>query len=158
MVCKRSEYPFRWRPWEDDTERAVRNCLELIEESQPDIYVPNYLLPAYYAAGYVRSQGVYTVGVLHSDDPFYWGLVDEFVNGLSAFRLSAVVSVSKFLQEVVEKSTKKHKLIARHIANGVPIPDDAAKPPNGVFRLVYTGRLEEKQKCISDVHMLSVQS
>ncbi len=143
--------PFRWRPWEDDTERAVRNCLELIEESQPDIYVPNYLLPAYYAAGYVRSQGVYTVGVLHSDDPFYWGLVDEFVNGLSAFRLSAVVSVSKFLQEEVEKSTKKHKLIARHIANGVPILDDVAKPPNGVFRLVYTGRLEEKQKCISDV-------
>src|SRR5207249_3566065 len=49
------------------------------------------------------------------------------------------------------ESTKKHKLISRHIAHGVPTPDDVAKPPNGVFRLVYTGRLEEKQKCISEV-------
>ena len=143
--------PFRWRPWEYDTTRAVRNCLKLIEESQPKIYVPNCILPAYYAAGYVRSQAVYTVGVLHSDDPFHWGLVDEFVNGLSAFRLSAIVTVSKFLQEAVEESAKKHKLISRHIAYGVPIPGDVAKPPNGVFRLVYTGRLEEEQKCISDV-------
>jgi hypothetical protein len=77
--------------------------------------------------------------------------VDEFVNGLSAFRLSAVVTVSKFLQEAVEQSTKKHKLISRHITYGVPIPDDVAKPSNGVFRLVYTGRLKEKQKCISEV-------
>ena len=53
---------FRWRPWEYDTRRAVRNCLKLIEESQPKIYVPNCILPAYYAAGYVRSQGVHTVG------------------------------------------------------------------------------------------------
>ena len=143
--------PFRWRPWEEDTRRAVRSCLKLIEDSQPDIYVPNCIVPAYYAAGYVRSQGVYTVGVLHSDDPFHWGLVDEFVNGLSAFRLSAVVTVSKFIQEAVEKSTKKHKLISRQIAYGVPIPDEVVKPPNGVFRLVYTGRLEEKQKCISEV-------
>ena len=43
-----------------------------------------------FAAGYVRNQGVYTVGVLHSDDP-HRGLVDEFVNGLSAFHLSAIV-------------------------------------------------------------------
>lgn len=143
--------PFRWKPWEEDTRKAVRNCLKLIEESQPDIYVPNCILPAYYAAGYAHRQGVHTVGVLHSDAPFYWGVVDEFVNGLPAFRLSAVVTVSKFLQEAVEESTKKHNVVIRRIGCGVPISDEVAKAPNGVFRLVYSGRLEEEQKCISEV-------
>jgi colanic acid/amylovoran biosynthesis glycosyltransferase len=143
--------PFRWKPWEEDTRKAVSICLKWIEESQPDIYVPNCILPAYYAAGYVRSQGVHTVGVLHSDDPFYWGVVDEFVNGSPAFRLSAIVTVSKFLQETVEESTEKHNVVIRRIGCGVPISDYVAKPPNGVFRLVYTGRLEEEQKCSSEV-------
>lgn len=143
--------PFRWIPWEEETRKAVRNCLKLIEESQPDVYVPNCILPPYYAAGYVRSQGVQTVGVLHSDDPFYWGLVDEFINGRLEFRLSALVAVSKYLEGAVEEATKKHKVVVRRIGCGVPIPDHVAKPPSGVFRLVYTGRLVEEQKCISEV-------
>jgi glycosyltransferase involved in cell wall biosynthesis len=143
--------PFRWKPWEEDIRKAVRNCLKLIEESQPDVYVPGCILPPYYAAGHVRRQGVHTVGVLHSDDPFYWGIVDEFVNGAPSFRLSAVVAVSQFLQEAVEESAKKHKVLIRRIGYGVPVPDPVALPPNGVFRLVYLGRLEEEQKCISEV-------
>lgn len=142
---------YRWRPWEWNLKKAVRQCLDMLAESEPDVYVPNCILPAYYAAGHVRSQGVHTVGVLHSDDPFYWGVVDEFVNGLPAFRLSAVVTVSKFLQKAVEASTKKHNVVIRRIGYGVPISDQVAKPPNGVFRLVYTGRLVEEQKRISEV-------
>jgi glycosyltransferase involved in cell wall biosynthesis len=142
---------FRWKPWDEDTRKAVRNCLKLIEESQPDVYVPNCILPAYYAAGYIRSQGVQTVGVLHSDDPFYWGLVDEFVNGLPEFRLSAVVAVSKYLQDEVKVIAEKNNIVIRRIGCGVPISSDVAKPSNGVFRLVYAGRLTEEQKCISEV-------
>jgi glycosyltransferase involved in cell wall biosynthesis len=143
--------PYHCRPWEDDTKKAAQNCLKILEESQPDVYVPNCILPAYYAAGYARQQGIHTVGVLHSDDPFYWGLVDEFVNGLPARRLSAVVAVSNFLLEAIMKSTKRHNLITRRIGCGVPLPAESAEPPKDIFRMIYTGRLVEEQKCISEV-------
>jgi colanic acid/amylovoran biosynthesis glycosyltransferase len=141
----------RWRPWRYHTRKAVRDCLQLVEEGQPDVYVPSCILPAYYAAGYLRGQGLPTVGVIHSDDPFYWGIVDEFVNGLSAFRLSALVTVSTFLEGAVQTSIKQRHTLLRKIGYGVPIAESAAKPPNGVFRLIYSGRLVEQQKRISEV-------
>jgi colanic acid/amylovoran biosynthesis glycosyltransferase len=148
---KKQGIPFRCKPWESETRKAVRHCLNLIVESQTDIYVPNCMVPAYYAASYFRRQGGTTVGVLHSDDPFYWGIVDEFVNGCPAFRLSAIVTVSKFLQQAVDESANANAIDIRRIAYGVPLSTEVAKPPNGVFRLVYTGRLVEEQKRISEV-------
>ena len=143
--------PFRWQPWVEDTRAAVRNCLQLLEQSQPDIYVPGCLLPAYHAAALVRRQGVHTVGILHSDDTFYWGVVDEFANGQTAGRLSALVTVSKFLQTTVPALIDNQSVLSRQIGYGVPLSDEVASPPTSVFRLVYIGRLEEEQKRISDV-------
>ncbi len=147
----RQGIPFRLIPGEPETPRAVRNCLKLIEESQPDIYVPNCIVPAYFAAGMARRQGVHTVGVLHSVDPFYEAVVDEFVCGAPAFRLSSLVAVSKFIEESVAVSTEKHKVITRRIGCGVPLASEFAQRSEDVFRLVYTGRLEEEQKRISEV-------
>jgi glycosyltransferase involved in cell wall biosynthesis len=143
--------PFRWRPWVEDTSQAVRHCLQLLAESQPDIYVPGCLLPAYHAAALVRRQGVHTVGILHSDDAFYWGVVDEFVTGQPVFRLSALVTVSKFLQNAVTALIDNQSIVSRQIGYGVPLSDEVASPPTGFFRLVYIGRVEEEQKRISDV-------
>jgi glycosyltransferase involved in cell wall biosynthesis len=123
----------------------------LIEESRPDVYVPNCILPAYYAAASARGVGVHTVGVLHSDDPFYWGVVDEFLNGSPGRRVSAMVAVSQFLYNAVEDSAKARNVHLRRIGCGVPVPGDIATEPQDVFRLVYTGRLVEEQKCISKV-------
>ena len=143
--------PFRWQPWVEDTRAAVRNCLQLLEQSQPDIYVPNCLLPAYYAAGILHGQGLHTVGVLHSDDSFYHGVADEFIHGAPTFRLSAVVAVSKYLQAAVAQSAAQPPLLLRRIGCGVPLTCEVASPPTNVFRLVYVGRLEEEQKRISEV-------
>jgi glycosyltransferase involved in cell wall biosynthesis len=143
--------PYRLCPFEPDITEAARNCLRMIEASQPDIYVPNCILPAYYAAAYARQQGVRTVGVLHSDDPFYWGIVDEFINGSAAFRLSSLVAVSSFLREAVAASAQRNNIITRRIGCGVPLTRERAQRCGEVFRLVYTGRLEEEQKRISEV-------
>ena len=143
--------PFRWKPHEEDTRLAVRNCLELIAAGQPDVYVANSMLPAYHAAGLVRRQGVHTVGVLHSDDPFYRGVVDEFVDGLPEFRLSAVVAVSKFLEAAVREVSQKNNSVLRCIGCGVPVAERFARPAENIFRLVYVGRLQDEQKRISEV-------
>src|SRR5262249_47768385 len=60
----------RWIPWQWHVPYAVRSFLTFLEASQPDVYVPNCLLPAYFAAGYARRSGIPTAGILHSDDPF----------------------------------------------------------------------------------------
>ena len=141
----------RWIPWQVHLPSAVRSFLNFLEESQPDVYVPNCIVPAYFAAGYARRSGIPTVGVLHSDDSFHWGLVDEFIKGRPEFRVSAVVPVSSFLESEVSSTAALLGVTVCRIGYGVPIPAKLAKPPTSVFRLVYIGRLVEEQKRVSDV-------
>ena len=141
----------RWTPLLMHVPYAVRSFLRLLEDGQPDIYVPFFVLPAYYAAGYARRAGIPTVGALFSDELYFSGIVDEFVNGDPDFRLSAVVPVSTFLESQVSSTAAPLGVIVRRIANGIPIPAGTAEPAGPVFRLVYTGRLVEEAKRISDV-------
>lgn len=141
----------RWMPFLTHLPYAVRSLLKFLEESQPDIYVPNCIVPGYYAAGYAKRAGIATVGVLHSDDPYYWAVVDEFINGDPDFRVSAVVPVSRFLESQISSMAEALGVMVRRIGCGVPIPARAAQLPRSVFRLVYIGRLTEEQKQISDV-------
>jgi colanic acid/amylovoran biosynthesis glycosyltransferase len=143
--------PVRWIPWQRHLPYAVRSFLEFLEESQPDVYVPNCIVPAYFAAGYARRCGIPTVGVLHSDDPFHWGLADEFIKGRPEFRLSAIVPVSCFLESEVVATAEALGVTVCRIGCGVPIPAKSAELPTSVFRLVYIGRLVEEQKRVSDV-------
>jgi len=143
--------PIRWIPFQMHLPHAMRSLLKLLQEGQPDIYIPNCIVPAYYAGGYARRAGIPTVGVLHSDDPFHWGIVDEFINGHPDFRLSAVVPVSNFLESQVTSTAAARGVIVRRIGYGVPIPAKAAEFSDSVFRLLYIGRLVEEQKRISDV-------
>jgi colanic acid/amylovoran biosynthesis glycosyltransferase len=141
----------RWVPWQRHLPYAVRSFIKFLEESQPDVYVPNCIVPAYFAAGYARRCGIPTVGVLHSDDPFHWALVDEFIKGGPEFRLSAIVPVSRFLESELIPTAEGLGVTVCRIGCGVPIPAKSANLPTSVFRLVYTGRLIEEQKRISDV-------
>jgi glycosyltransferase involved in cell wall biosynthesis len=142
--------PVRWIPFRMHLSYTVRSLIRLLEEAQPDIYVPTYIFPAYYAAGYARRAGIPTVGALLSDDAYYYGIVDEFVNGDPDFRVSAIVPVSAFLESQVT-STAAGGALVRRIACGVPIPARKAELPTSVFRLVYTGRLVEEAKRVSEV-------
>jgi colanic acid/amylovoran biosynthesis glycosyltransferase len=143
--------PVRWIPWQQHLPHAVRAFLRFLEEGQPDVYVPNYMLPAYFAAGHARRSGIPTVGILHSDDPYYWGLVDEFIKGPPEFRLSAVVPVSAFLESEVSSIAMARGVAVRRIGYGVPVPNKSTQSPDLAFRLVYVGRLIEEQKRTSDV-------
>ena len=121
--------PVRWIPWQTHLPYAVRSFLKFLEESQPDVYVPNCIVPAYFAAGYARRSGIPTVGVLHSDDSFHWGLVDEFIKGRPEFRVSAVVPVSSFLESEVSSTAASLGVTVCRIGYGVPIPAKLAESP-----------------------------
>jgi glycosyltransferase involved in cell wall biosynthesis len=141
----------RWITSQWRLPQTVRSLIQLVKEGQPDIYVQNCIIPAYYAGKYVRLSGIPTVGILHSDDPFHWGIVDEFIIRHPDFRVSVVVPVSRFLESQIASIAEGHGVMVRRIGCGVPIPQRATERANKVFRLVYIGRLVEEQKRISDV-------
>jgi glycosyltransferase involved in cell wall biosynthesis len=148
---KKQGVPVRWMPFLQHLPYAVRSLLRFLEESRADIYVVNNVLPAFYVAGYARRAGIPTVGVLVSDHPWTHAVVDQFINGDPDFRVSAVVPVSTLLESHVSPTAAALGVMVRRIACGVPIPSRTAKLPSSVFRLVYTGRLTEEAKRVSDV-------
>ena len=143
--------PCRTHSWPTDTCDEVRAILSALRDDSPDVFVPNLLVGGFYAAASVRDAGVPTVGVVHSDDMFHLrGLVGRFATGPEPLRLTAIVCVSKRLNEVVADAVSQ-RVSVLEIPYGVPVPGSTATPPNpkGPFRLVYAGRLVEEQKQIS---------
>lgn len=132
------------------TEKTIRWILGEVKKDPPDIFIPNLVLPAFYAAKWIKKAGIPTVGVMRSDEDFYYGLLDEFVYGEEEYRLSALICVSKFLRQSV-LNRKPEKVIIKQIPSGSVIPKLSARPPADKLKIVYTGRLVEEQKRISDL-------
>jgi glycosyltransferase involved in cell wall biosynthesis len=133
------------------TEDRVLWILNQLAENPPHVFVPNLMVPAFYASRWVRKAGIPTVGILHSDDDFHVGVQKEFVFGSMDYRLSAIVCVSRYLETLVRAQNPQGVLVAR-LPYGVPVPHGITKyPEENPFRIVYAGRLSEKQKQISQV-------
>ncbi|MDZ8055079.1 MAG: glycosyltransferase family 4 protein [Aulosira sp. ZfuVER01] len=137
-------------PWQTTTEQKIHWLLSKLAEDPPDVFVPNMLVSAFYASRWVREAGIPTIGILHSDDEFYWGILKEFVFSRASYRLSALVCVSQFLTQKVISLGNTSDLI-RQIPYGVSLPKQVARPPLERMRLIYVGRLVEEQKQISQV-------
>jgi colanic acid/amylovoran biosynthesis glycosyltransferase len=132
------------------TEHRIRWILSKVNENPPDVFIPNLIVPAYFAAQWIKAAGIPTIGILHSDDPFYRSLIDEFVSDERGNTLSAIVCVSQFLKELCE-SRKKSDIIISRIPYGIPVPERRAVYNDNILRLIYAGRLVEPQKRISEV-------
>src|SRR5262245_12854697 len=143
--------PVRWIPWQQHLPYAVRAFLRFLEQGQPDVYVPNCIVPAYFAAGYARGSGIPTVGVLHSDDLFHWGIVVAFIKGGPGFGLSHDVPVSPFLESVISPIAMTPRVAVPRIGCVLTVPKKSTQAPEFAFRLVSTERLIEEQKRKSDV-------
>ncbi len=136
--------------YHDNTEDRARWILKELKKHPPDIFVPNLVLPAFFAARWVRKAGIPTVGILHSDDSFYHSIVKEFVLGRPEFRLSAAICVSNALEKFIKQQNPENTRVVK-IPYYIPIPPPSVRPVNDKLKLVYAGRLIEKQKQISRV-------
>jgi glycosyltransferase involved in cell wall biosynthesis len=132
------------------TEDRVRWILDRLRENPPDVFVPNLVVAGYFAARWAHEAGIPTVGVLHSDDDFYRGLQSEFVFAAEAFRVSAVVCVSRELEREV-LARRPLATLVRRIPYGVPVPPTKVERTPQTLRIAFVGRLAEEQKRISDV-------
>jgi len=144
VVCKTS-------PFLSYTEENIHWILQQIKDNPPDIFVPNLVVPAYYAARWAKEAGIFTVGVSHSDDPFYHAIQEQFIDGPAEFRLSGMVCVSHELERQLKASPRSHELDIARIPYGVDIPEGKSERKDDILRIAYVGRLAEEQKRISEV-------
>lgn len=137
-------------PAKQHVEHNIVDILAALQHDPPDLFIPNLSVPAYYAAKWVKAAGIPTVGILHSDDPFHHELINAFVSRGSDFLLSAVVCVSHFIESLA-KAEASPEVAVIHCPYGVEIPAFTCAPPGDILKLVYTGRLIQRQKRIFDV-------
>jgi glycosyltransferase involved in cell wall biosynthesis len=132
------------------TEESIVALLRAIDMVRPDVFVPNYSAPAYFACRFAREAGIRTIGTLHSDDPYYHDILDVFVGGEAQWQLDAMVTVSDYLQETARAvATSKTRVL--QATYGAPVPDARATAPTDSLVLLYVGRLVERQKRIRRV-------
>ena len=136
--------------WHDNTEDRVRWVLREIEKDPPDIFIPNLVLPALFAARWIRETGIPTIGILHSDDPFFYKVAGVFWGGPKSFRLSSVVCVSEDIKMKLNQ-TYPGRAGVFTIPCMTPVPDEKASWTGSDLQIVYTGRIVEEQKRISIV-------
>ena len=133
------------------TEDNIKWILDCLQKNTPHIFVPNLVVPAYYACKWAKKAGVATIGISHSDDPFYHAIQKEFMDGHKSFRLDGMICVSKELEKQLLKSKNAQKVKIKRIPYGVIIPDSKATRDDTSLRVIYVGRLAEQQKRISEV-------
>jgi glycosyltransferase involved in cell wall biosynthesis len=140
-------------PFKSIAEEKISWILRILSPDPPDIFVPNMLVHAFFAAGFLRKSGIATIGLIHSDEKFYNGIIEEFVTGEEKFKLTAVIACSKYLYDKVS-SKKASETICRLIPYGVPVNNiPRANFNTEKLDLIYAGRLAEKQKRITEVVM-----
>lgn len=133
------------------TEDNIKWILDCLQKNTPHLFVPNLVVPAYYACKWAKKAGIITIGISHSDDPFYHAIQKEFIDGHKSFRLDGMICVSKVLEQQLLKSKYASKVKIKRIPYGVIIPDSKATRDDTSLRVIYVGRLAEQQKRISEV-------
>jgi glycosyltransferase involved in cell wall biosynthesis len=128
----------------------VRWLVQELAESPPSVFVINLSGVGYLASRWVTRAGIPTIGIMHSDDPFYDKIFADFVVGSAGNCLSDLVCVSEFLYRAAA-STADIATTVHMIPYGVPIPPQAASVSTESLRLIYVGRLVEEQKQILSV-------
>lgn len=137
------------RPRAGTTESHVHWILEKLSELQPDIFVPNNVLPAWFAARWAREAGIPSIAVMRSDEPFCWAMVSEFVMGAREWAFSGLVCVADSLRNRVEAMGPTTTQLCT-IPSGVPLAQGVSDQ-DGPLKLVYVGRLVQESKRVLEL-------
>lgn len=145
------EFDVKVFPFKSLTEEKIKWTLQTLSVDPPDIFVPNMLVNAFFTSRWLKASAIPSVGVIHSDEKFYDGLIDVFVTGDETYKLTSIVTVSKYLFNRINL-IKPPDVINRCIPCGVPIANAPTTSFTGTtLKLIYIGRLADKQKRISAV-------
>lgn len=137
--------------WELFNDEKILSILNDIKQFPPDVFIANYFAIPLTAAKWVKKAGIPTVMVLHNDNAYHYDLVKKFAANNDETDVSAVVCVSNLIHGISQKNAPLHQCI-KYIPYGAPVPEEVAElSEDGILKVVYAGRIDEKQKRISEV-------
>lgn len=127
----------------------IRWILKLLSQSTPDIFIPNAFVHAFFASHWLKKARIPSVGILHSDDEFHYGVIDEFITGQEKYRLTDIVAVSKQLENKI-LDLGANPAHTACIPYGSPTHIVKTSFDDSKTKLLYLGRFSEWQKRIGE--------
>ena len=128
-------------------EDQVKELLGIVKKEDISIVVANLVIPALYATQYLKPFNIPVVGVMHSNDTFYKGVITKFIHGNKKNQLSTAVSVSRYINTICESQNTQTQLL--NIPCGTPkVENSTSRESKGILKVIYAGRLVVQQKQI----------
>lgn len=143
VICKKIPFP-------QYTEDLVYWVLREAQEFQPDIFIPNISFQGGFAARWVREAGIPTVIAHRGDNALNWLLARTFAGGDKKWHVNGLMCVSEYLRQQASTFIDKDVETAV-IPSGVPPSPFRAAQSGEVLKVVYAGRLEQRQKRVRDM-------
>jgi len=128
-------------------EDQIKELLGIIKKEDISLVVANLVIPALYATQYLKPFNIPVIGVMHSNDEFYKGVITKFIHGNKKNQLSTAVSVSEYINTICTSQNTQTQLL--NISCGTPEVKNSTSPESQeVFKVIYAGRLVVQQKQI----------
>jgi len=126
-------------------EDQVKELLGIIKKGDISLVVANLVIPALYVTQYLKSFNISVIGVLHSNDIFYKGVIAKFIHGKSKNQLTTAVSVSEYINTICESKNTQTQLL--NIPCGTPeIENSTLRSSQEILKVIYAGRLVKEAK------------
>lgn len=142
--------PFEERPRDLDADylgwpNRWRGMVKYLEQCAPCIYLPNYDVEFSCVAPQLPP-GVHVVGIGHSDDPWHYEHLCRIGHACDA-----IVGVSRAITSHMAAVAPDVTPRLSTIPYGIPLPEGPAaaprsRDPQAPLRIIYTGRLVQRQK------------
>ena len=128
-------------------EDQIKELLGIIKKEEISLVVANLVIPALYATQYLKPFNIPVIGVMHSNDTFYQGVITKFIHGNKKNQLSTAVSVSEYINTICTSQNTQTQLL--NIPCGTPEAKKSAFPESQeILKVIYAGRLVVQQKQI----------
>ena len=124
--------------------------MDQVINNPPGLFVAHNIPSALFAALNLRASGVKSAMVVHSDDPYYYKLVDAFVLSGAQSAVDLVIPVSAYLEDKLGPVIGDRAAVKR-IPYGAPSAEKPAKWDGEELHLLYVGRFSLFQKRIDFV-------
>ena len=128
-------------------EEQVKELLNIVKREHITTVVANLVVPALYATQYLKPYNIPVIGVLHSNDTFYKGVITKFIHGKTKNQLSTAVSVSGYINTICRSKNTQTQLL--NIPCGTPeVKNSTSRENQEILKVIYAGRLVVEQKQI----------
>ena len=125
----------------------ARLIADWLRHARSDIVAPNISLDGCVAATLLRAEGASAIGICHSDEGYHYRILAAY-----GFLWDGVVGVSRRCVAETDRGLRGRAPGAIHIPYGVPIrPRVVREPDASELRLIYVGRLTQRQKRVGDL-------